>query len=63
MENNLDPNLNFNEEKISFLLENADKLPMILSKDQIEILINTLKDDVQKMDEIIKELEKQESPE
>ena len=63
MENNLDPNLNFNEEKISFLLENADKLPMILSKDQIEILINTLKDDVQKMDEIIKELEKQEFPE
>jgi uncharacterized membrane protein YvbJ len=63
MENNLDPNLNFNEEKISFLLENADKLPMILSKDQIDVLINTLKDDVQKMDEIIKELEKQESPE
>jgi uncharacterized membrane protein YvbJ len=36
---------------------------MILSKDQIDVLINTLKDDVQKMDEIIKELEKQESPE
>jgi uncharacterized membrane protein YvbJ len=63
MENNLDPSLNFDEEKISFLLENADKLPLILSKDQIEVLIDTLKNDVQKMDEIIKELEKQESPE
>lgn len=63
MDNSLDKDLNFDESKISFLLENVDKLPMILSKDQIQSLISRLSDDVQKMGEIIKELEKQESPE
>ena len=63
MLNNSVPDLNFDEDKISFLLENADKLPMILSKEQIDSLIDTLKNDVQKIDMIIRELEKQESSE
>jgi len=57
MENNLESLLNFDEEKINYLLENADKLPLVLSQEQIDKLMSLLKTDVQKIDDIIKELE------
>jgi hypothetical protein len=57
MENNLKDLLNFDEEKINYLLENADKLPLVLSQEQIDKLMSLLKTDVQRIDDIIKELE------
>ena len=50
------PDLNYTEDKINFLLENAEKLPQFLSKDEIEKLVNVLKDDLVKIEETIEKL-------
>lgn len=59
MENNPESLLNFDEEKINYLLENADKIPQILNKDQIEKLVSLIKIDLEKMNDIISDLENQ----
>ena len=59
MENSPESILNFDEDKINYLLENVDKLPLVLTKEQIDKLMSLIKVDVQKMDDIIKELETQ----
>jgi len=57
MENNL-PELDFDEEKINFLLENTDKLQQILTPEEIHSLIQSLKKNLSSIEEIISELQK-----
>jgi hypothetical protein len=55
MENRL-PELDFDEEKINFLLENIDKLPQILSKEEIDLLVHKLKQNLGSIEKIIEDL-------
>lgn len=55
MENNFH-NLDFDEEKINFLLENVDKIPQILSKEEIDILLSKLKQNLGSIEKIIEDL-------
>jgi|688.fasta_scaffold471031_1 hypothetical protein len=60
MENKL-PDLDFDEEKINFLLENTDKLQQILTKEEINSLVQSLKKNLSSIEEIISELQKLDS--
>jgi hypothetical protein len=60
MENNFQ-NLDFDEEKINFLLENVDKLPQILSKEEIDLLLSKLKHNLGSIEKIIEDLKGQEN--
>lgn len=61
MDNNQIPNLEFDEEKICFLLENTEKLKQILTPEQIDSLIASLKKDLSKIEEAIQILSSDES--
>lgn len=52
------PDLNYSEEQVEYLLQNVDRLPEILTKDQIESLVSLLKKDVEKIGTILEELDK-----
>lgn len=52
--------LDFDEEKINFLLENVDKIPHILSKEEIDLLISKLKQNLGSIEKIIDDLKKTE---
>lgn len=61
MENNdIIPELSFDEEKINFLLKNAEKLHLVMSKEQIEFLVSSLKENLEKIEETINTLKDQE---
>jgi hypothetical protein len=57
MENNI-PQLDFDEEKINFLLENTDKIQQILTKEEINSLIVELKKNLTSIEGIIEELQR-----
>lgn len=57
MKNNIPP-LDFDEEKINFLLENTDKLQQILTKEEINSLIESLKKNLSSIEGIIEDLQK-----
>ena len=62
MENNDPiPELSFDEEKINFLLKNAEKLHLVMSREQIDFLVSSLKENLEKIEEIINTLKDQES--
>ena len=62
MENNGNiPELSFDEEKINFLLKNAEKLHLVMSKEQIDFLVSSLKENLEKIEETINTLKDQES--
>jgi chromosomal replication initiation ATPase DnaA len=62
MENNdTIPELSFDEEKINFLLKNAEKLHLVMSKEQIDFLVSSLKENLEKIEETINTLKDQES--
>lgn len=46
MENSPIQNLDLDEEKIQFLLDNIDKIPQILNQEQIDSLILKLKENL-----------------
>jgi hypothetical protein len=57
MENNKEiPEFEFDEEKIKFLLENTDKLVSLLTKEQIDSLVNALRENHDKIEETIEKL-------
>lgn len=60
MENSL-PKLEFDEEKINFLLENTDKIQQILTPEEISSLVNELKKNLSSIEGIIAELQKMKS--
>jgi chromosomal replication initiation ATPase DnaA len=53
--------LSFDEEKINFLLKNAEKLHLVMSREQIDFLVSSLKENLEKIEEIINTLKDQES--
>jgi hypothetical protein len=55
-ENNEIPELEFDEEKIEYLLENADRLHQFMTKEQIDSLIESLKNNLSKIEEVIEDL-------
>jgi hypothetical protein len=59
MENNTNPNLQFDEEKLAILVENKDKLNLILTEEQKVELIGALKADLAKIEDAIKILKEQ----
>ena len=59
--NNTIPELSFDEEKINFLLKNAEKLHLVMSKEQIDFLVSSLKENLEKIEETINTLKDQES--
>lgn len=59
MQNKLQ-NLDFDEEKINFLLENVEKIPHILSKEEIDLLVSKLKQNLGSIEKIIEDLKKAE---
>jgi hypothetical protein len=61
MENNPIFNVEPVSERIDFLLENIDKLPLFLSKDQIQFVVSELKKDLTNIEKIIEVLKKEES--
>jgi hypothetical protein len=61
MENNPIFNVEPVSERIDFLLENIDKLPLFLSKDQIQFVMSELKKDLANIEKIIEVLKKEES--
>ena len=56
MENKEIPDFEFDEDKIKFLLENTDKLISLLNKDQIDSLVDALKQNHDKIEETIEKL-------
>ena len=54
------PDFQFDEEKIKFLLDNTDQLISLLTKEQINLLVDSLKENHDKIEETIKELKKSE---
>lgn len=52
--------LDFDEEKINFLLENVEKIPHILSKEEIDLLVSKLKQNLGSIEKIIEDLKKAE---
>ena len=60
MENKEIPDFEFDEEKIKFLLENTDKLVSILTPEQINSLIDALKENLGKIEETIEKLKSSE---
>lgn len=62
MENNDNiTQLSFDEEKLNFLLEHAEKLHLVMTPEQINILVSSLKDNLEKIDETIISLKGQEN--
>jgi chromosomal replication initiation ATPase DnaA len=59
--NNTIPELSFDEVKINFLLKNAEKLHLVMSKEQIDFLVSSLKENLEKIEETINTLKDQES--
>ena len=59
MENNVNPSLQFDEEKLAILVENKDKLNLILTEEQKVELIGALKADLAKIEDAIKILKEQ----
>lgn len=59
MQNKLQ-DLDFDEEKINFLLENVEKIPHILSKEEIDLLVSKLKQNLGSIEKIIEDLKKTE---
>jgi hypothetical protein len=59
MENNINPSLQFDEEKLAILVENKDKLNLILTEDQKIELIGALKADLSKIEDAIRILKEQ----
>ena len=57
-ENNKQPDLNYSEEQVEYLLQNVDNLHEILTADQINHLVSLLKKDVEKIGTILEELDK-----
>ena len=57
MENN-NSGLNYDEEKINYLLDNIDKIPRILSKNEINLLIDNLRQNLDLIEKAIVELKK-----
>jgi chromosomal replication initiation ATPase DnaA len=55
------PELSFDEEKINFLLKNAEKLHLVMSKEQIDFLVTSLKENLEKIEETINTLKDRES--
>ena len=55
------PELSFDEEKINFLLKNVEKLHLVMSKEQIDFLVSSLKENLEKIEETINTLKDQES--
>ena len=55
------PELSFDEEKINFLLKNAEKLHLVMSKEQIDFLVSSLKENLEKIEETINTLKDRES--
>lgn len=60
MDNKEIPNFEFDEEKIEFLLENTDKLVSVLTPDQINSLVDALKENLGKIEETIEKLKSSE---
>jgi hypothetical protein len=60
MENKEIPDFEFDEEKIKFLLENTDKLVSILTPEQINSLVDALKENLGKIEETIEKLKSSE---
>ena len=60
MENKEIPDFEFDEEKIKFLLENTDKLVSILTPEQIDSLVDALKENLGKIEETIEKLKSSE---
>ena len=54
------PDFQFDEEKIKFLLDNTDQLISLLTKEQINLLVDSLKENHDKIKETIEELKKSE---
>ena len=54
------PDFQFDEEKIKFLLDNTDQLISLLTKEQINLLVDSLKVNHDKIEETIEELKKSE---
>ena len=54
------PDFQFDEEKIKFLLDNTDQLISLLTKEQINLLVDSLKENHDKIEETIEELKKSE---
>jgi hypothetical protein len=52
------PDFQFDEEKIKFLLDNTDQLISLLTKEQINLLVDSLKENHDKIEETIEELKK-----
>jgi hypothetical protein len=52
------PDLNYSEEQVEYLLRNVDNLHEILTPDQISHLVSLLKKDVEKIGTILEELDK-----
>jgi hypothetical protein len=62
MENNDPiPELSFDEEKIDFLLKNAERLHLVMTEDQIDSLVSSLKENLEKIEETINVLKDQEN--
>lgn len=60
MDNKEIPEFEFDEEKIKFLLENSDKLVSILTPEQINSLVDALKENLGKIEETIEKLKSSE---
>ena len=60
MENKEIPDFEFDEDKIKFLLDNTDKLVSILTPDQINSLVDALKENLGKIEETIEKLKSSE---
>jgi hypothetical protein len=52
------PDFQFDEEKIKFLLDNTDQLISLLTKEQINLLVDSLKENHDKIEETIEKLKK-----
>lgn len=59
--NEIIPELSFDEEKINFLLKNAEKLHLVMTKEQIDFLISSLKENLEKIEETINNLKDEEN--
>jgi chromosomal replication initiation ATPase DnaA len=55
------PELSFDEEKINFLLKHAEKLHLVMTKEQIDFLISSLKENLEKIEETINTLKDKEN--
>lgn len=52
------PDFQFDEEKIKFLLDNTDQLISLLTKEQINLLVDSLKENHDRIEETIEKLKR-----